>query len=134
MKEFHTHKEKKKEPGQFKKSRKRNLNIQHNRDQLKLLKEGKIPQAELFILDPEAFKKVTIVPMDADLPSLGIDERYGVKAAFLFKHGKKSRLRTGWIVEKDGFKIYEEPGGHINYDNCFGIVIKEEILKEKEIK
>jgi hypothetical protein len=130
MKELKSNKEKKKLPGQFKKARKRNLNIQHNRDQLKLLKEGKIAQAELFVLDPDAFKKVTIVPLNISLSE--VNSLNGVKTVFLFKNGKKSRLRTGIIIEKNGVKIYEEPGGHVDFDHCFGIVIKEEILQKKK--
>lgn len=116
-----------KKPGEFKKSKQRNKNIQHNRDQLKLLKEGTIPQAELFILDPNGFKRVTIVRWDCeDSPSLS-----GAIIVYLSHGGKKSKLRTGLFYDKDRgnrCRILEE--GFIDWEHCFGIVVKEEMLKE----
>lgn len=121
MKELKSYKNHKKKPGEFKKSKQRNKNIQHNRDQLKLLKEEKIDKAELFILDPDGFKKVTI--------ERGIS--YGPwPIVYLSHHGKKSKLRTGTLIGDDGgdrLKILEE--GYIDPQHCFGTVINVEVLK-----
>jgi hypothetical protein len=46
MKELKKYKQIKKKLGQFKKAQKRNKNIQHNRDQIKLLRAGSIQYAE----------------------------------------------------------------------------------------
>src|SRR5579885_2872166 len=99
MKELKQKKQTKKKPGEFQKKKKKFQNIQHNRDQLKLLKEGKIEEAELFILDPDGFKKVTIVSR----------EPYGGDTVvYLHNRGKGSKLRTGWFIEKDGLKVAEQ--------------------------
>lgn len=129
MKELKRSKQVKKKPGQFKKAQKRHQNIQHNRDQLKLLKEMKIDSAELFILDPEAFKKVTIVRHDCETSPPLVS---GTPIVYLHNRGKSSKLRTGMFIDKDGLKVDNQPGGYIEMKHVFGIIVKEELLKEKD--
>jgi hypothetical protein len=124
MKEHKHNKEKKKKPGEFKKQQKKHQNMQHNRDQMKLMKDGLADKIELFVLDPDAFKKVMVVPLPDNFHS-------GMIVAYLHNHGKGSKIRTGYLIDKDGFKVSEEPGGHIDPSNVIGLVVKEEVLKEK---
>jgi len=127
MKELKSFKEPKKTPGQFKKAKKRNKNIQHNRDQLKLLKEQKLDQVELYILDNNIFKRVTIMSGDPAAP----EELFktGDKVVYLAQNGKKSKLRTGFYVDKRGSCLIYNVG-FIKWEHCLGLVIKEEIIKE----
>jgi hypothetical protein len=99
------------------------------------LKEGTIQEAELFILDPDAFKKVTIVLPDHSNPNYDYNKLcyYGEHVVFLYNRGKGSKLRTGLIIEKDGFKVAEQPGSHIDPKDILGTIVKVEILKKKEL-
>ncbi len=125
MKEHRHNKEKKKKPGEFKKQQKKHQNIQHNADQIKLLRDGVAETIELFVLDPDAFKKVTVKA----LPKFTWAS--GCRVVYIHNGGKEHKLRTGYIIDKDGFKVSEEPGGHIDENNVIGLVVKEEVLKEK---
>lgn len=125
MKELKSFKNHKKKPGEFQKSKKKHKNIQHNRDQLKLLKEEKIEQAELFILDPDAFKKVTI--------ERGFHECFDV--VYLSNHGRKSKLRTGTIsckTDPEDGRVQIVGVGYLDVQYCYGHIVKVEILKTKE--
>ena len=120
-----------KKPGEFKKQQKKHQNIQHKRDQLKLLKEEKIQEAELFILDPDGFKKVYIksfpeVPYDA----YGRYETTNV--VYVQRKHKKTRLRTSQLIGKDAYPRCKVEGpGFIEWEDCLGIIIKTEMLKPK---
>lgn len=127
MKELKNLKEPKKKPGQFQKTRKRNLNIQHNRDQLKLLKEQKIEEAELFVLDGSTFKKVTIKNQDPISGNLIV---------YVANNGKKSKLQLGHYIEKDAggaCRVMKNSSFFIDWKYFLGIVVKEEILKEYNV-
>lgn len=94
---------------------------------MKLLREGAIQQAELFVLDMNTFKKVTVVPFTSETPTYGV----GLEVVYLHNRGQGSKLRTSQIIDKDGFKVADQPGGHIDEKDIVGVVIKTEILKEK---
>tara|TARA_B110000503_G_C7129161_1_gene406057 strand:- start:1015 stop:1359 length:345 start_codon:yes stop_codon:yes gene_type:complete len=104
----------------FDKKRKRHKNIQHNRDQLKLLKEKKINTAELFILDLGGFKKVTISP---NLPESILSYK---KIVYLSK--KYGRLLTADIYGDQENRL-ANPSIYVEGKHIFGIVLKEELLK-----
>jgi hypothetical protein len=135
MKELKQKKEAKKKAGEFQKKKKKYQNIQHNRDQLKLLKEGQLIEAELFILDPDGFKRVTIVPLDMSNPHYDYKEicYYGARVVYLSHNGRGGKLRTAYLIEKDSggrCKVSEE--GFIEWDECYGIIVKEEKLASKK--
>lgn len=51
-------------------------------------------QAELFVLDPDGFKKVTVKRFE--------NEDYGTEVVYLQKGKEKTKLRTGFLY-RDGF-------------------------------
>ena len=106
----------------FDKKRKRHKNIQHNRDQLKLLKEKKINTAELFILDLDGFKKVTISP---NLPESNLSY---TKVVYLSK--KYNRLLTAYIYKDQENRLAN--GIYVKDKHIFGIVLKEKVLGSLE--
>jgi hypothetical protein len=120
-----------KKPGEFKKQQKKHQNIQHNRDQLKLLKDKVVEFVELFVLDPDGFKKITIkafpeVPYNVD----GLERR---DVVYLQRRKNKTKLRTGELVSKDAYpRCYVFDGGFIEWDDCFGLITQAEMLKPKE--
>lgn len=133
MKERKQKKQAKKQPGQFLKTKQRNKNIQHNREQLKLLKEKTVETVELFILEPDGFKKVTTAPF----LYTEYDKEHGqldaVKIVYLANNGKKSKLRTAHIVPKrSNTRCCLDVGNDvfIDWEHCFGVVVKEEFIKE----
>jgi hypothetical protein len=129
MKELKSYKEPKKKPGEFQKSKKKNKNIQHNRDQIKLLREYQIQLAELFILDDDGFKKVSIIEM----PSNHDARPLYAKVVFLSSNGRGHRLRTGYYADKNaGDRCKLSNGEFIEWKQCFGIVISTEMLKEND--
>jgi hypothetical protein len=135
MKELKQKKETKKKPGEFQKQKKKFQNIQHNRDQLKLLNEKQILEAELFILDPDGFKKVTIVPLDMSNPHYDYKTLcyYGTRVVYLSHNGRGGKLRTAYLIEKDsGGRCKVDGEGFIEWDSCFGIIVKEEKLAAKK--
>lgn len=113
-----------KKPGEFKAQQKKHQNIQHNRDQLKLLKEEKIQEAELFVLDPDGFKKVTIKPINWNA---GWD---WLEVVYLQRKKENTKLRTGTLTTKDGLKVGDH---HANQDEVYGEIVKVELLKPSEL-
>jgi hypothetical protein len=95
------------------------------------LKDKTIEAAELFVLDPDGFKKVTIksfpeVPYNVD----GLAEH---DVVYLQRRHNKTKLRTGMLVSKDAYpRCYVIGGGFIEWDDCFGIITHAEMLKGKE--
>ena len=117
-----------KKPGEFKAQQQKHKNIQHNRDQLKLLKEEKIQEAELFVLDPDGFKKVTIKRIDWDAGWEWLE------VVFLQHKKEKTRLRTGTLSTKDSMKIEcHSHSYHISSDEIYGEIVKFELLKASEL-
>lgn len=115
--------EAKKKPGEFQKKKKRYKHIQNNRDQLKLLREEKIDQAELTVLDPNGLKKVFIERYDYN------SYLHGINVVYLVQNGKGHKLHTGMVIDKDaggGCKIVGV--GIIPWKNCLGVIVKEEFL------
>lgn len=112
-----------KQQGDFKKQQKKHKNIQHNRDQLKLLKEEKIAQADLFVLDPDGFKKVTIMPLTNAIGYSNV--------VFL---SRKGRLLTGTVMkdEYDDSRVNIVEEGYVAREYVFGHIINIEMLKGKE--
>lgn len=114
-----------KKPGEFKAQQKKHQNIQHNRDQLKLLKEEKIQEADLFVLDTDGFKKVTIKRIDWDACWISIE------VVYLQRKKEQTKLRTGTLIDKDGIKICGPYRVHL--DDVYGEIVKVELLKTSEL-
>ena len=131
MKELKSSKEPKKKPGQFQKSKKKFQNIQHNRDQLKLLKDQVVDHAELFVLEDDGnFYKVLIKPF----PEVPYDaySTYEYVPVVYLSQGKKGRLRLSHLIGKDAYPRCKVGEGFIPWEHCFGIVTSKELLSSKE--
>lgn len=119
MKELKHKKEHKKKPGEFKKSKLKNKNIQNNMDRLRLLNEGILKEAELLILDFDGFKKVTVVPLSL----------YARKVVYLANNGKKHKLRTADVSYKNDCELVTPNGAfYIKESHILAEVIKEEMI------
>lgn len=111
--------EKKKTSEEVIRARKRHISIQKNRDQLKLLKEGKVLEVELLAFDPDllTFRKVSIIskePVNGD------------KIVYLSNNGKRHKLKIGTYIEKDaGGSCKINNVGFIKWKHCFGVIINE---------
>ncbi len=132
------HKNKKRKPGEFQKARRKHLYIQHNREQLKLLKECKIEVGELFILHfsmrsekrtAATLKKVTI-RLSSEY------EPYGGQHVVYYSHGngQQSKLSIGHFAERYNVILDNNNGAKASLNDLIGIVVKEEILKEYSYK
>lgn len=123
-----------KKPGEFKKQQQKHHNIQHNRDQMKLLREDKIERAELFILDPDGFKKVTVKKFDNNTHH---NEDYGGKIVYLQHAHNHTQLRTG-EMDRDGKIAHITPSGsshlYVHERDLIGVVTHIEMLKPSELK
>ena len=101
--------------------------MQYNRDQIKLLNEKVVDQVDLFVLDPDGFKRVTIKRLE--------DEDYGTEVVFLYKGRKKPRLRTGYLAKNDyPRKIIISRGfQYVHVDDIMGVILNVELLKNSEL-
>lgn len=108
-----------KKPGDFQKQKAKHKKIQHNRDQLKLMREGIIPHAELFIMELDGLKKITIEPIPQSE-----DYYCGFEVVFLRRRGKRKGLVRDIVSSKDG--MHASCGMRIDYDDVFGKVIEVE--------
>lgn len=112
-----------KKPGDFKKQQKKHQNIQHNRDQLKLLREELIQEAELFVLDPDGFKKVTIKPMPEHFDC--------ERVVYLQRRRNKTKLQTGILTTASEYPRVRVNGIFVEREDVFGIIVKEENFGKK---
>lgn len=119
MKEIKHSKEHKKKPGEFKKSKIKNKNIQNNMDRLRLLREGTLNEAELLILDFDGFKKVTVIPVTSN----------SQKVVYLANGGKKHKLRTAMVSCKNDCQLVTPNGAFfIKEEYILAEVIREEMI------
>lgn len=119
MKEIKRNKEHKKKPGEFKKSKIKNKNIQNNMDRLRLLNEGTLKEAELLILDFDGFKKVTVIPVSS----------HSEKVVYLANGGKKHRLRTAMVSCNNDCQLVTPNGSfYIKEDHILAEVVQEEMI------
>ena len=141
MKEFRRQKNKKRTSEDFIKARKRHVLIQNNRDQLKLLNDGKIETATLIILKKYSYGlthsrlvEVTVKKIDRT-DSWWLDRLQGSDVVY-YSHGNghRARLGIGYYADKYGAVIDPYLDGHVNTNDIIAEVIDTKILKEYKSK
>ncbi len=115
--------------------RRRHLRVQHNRDELKRLREGRQATATLYLIEKDGLKKVTIEPLEAAAKRYGAEGPWALDILFYWgtevvvyssRHSKLVRDRLYGGRDKGRCQLGSRH--YVSWKYCFGAVLNVESI------